>query len=60
MRNIARILIEKHLPCNVDLAADQSVMNGLKAVLNVMADPNTWAYARDKADSLNEEKNNKM
>ena len=56
LRNIARILIEKHLPCNVDLAADPSVMNGLKAVLNVMADPNTWAYARNKADSLNEEK----
>lgn len=58
LKNIARILIEKHLPCNVDLAADPSVMNGLKAVLNVMADPKTWAYARDKADRLNELKVN--
>ena len=55
-QSVSSRLIEKHLPCNVDLAADPSVMNGLKAVLNVMADPKTWAYARDKADSLNEEK----
>lgn len=60
LKNIARMLIEKHLPHDVDLAADPSVMTGLKAVLNTMADPATWAYARDKADSLNEEKNNKM
>lgn len=60
LKNIARMLIEKHLPHDVDLAADPSVMTGLKAVLNTMADPKTWAYARDKADSLNEEKNNKM
>lgn len=56
LKNIARTLIEKHLPHDVDLAQDPSVMNGLKAVLNVMADPKTWAYARDKADSLNKEK----
>ena len=53
LKNIARMLIEKHLPHDVDLAADPSVMTGLKAVLNTMADPATWAYARDKADRLN-------
>ena len=41
---------------DTDIAADPSVMTGLKAVLNTMADPKTWAYARDKADSLNMEK----
>ena len=56
LKNIARMLIEKHLPHDVDLAQDPSVMTGLKAVLNTMADPKTWAYARDKADSLNKEK----
>ena len=35
------------------IAADPSVITGLKAVLNVMADPQTWIYARDKADELN-------
>lgn len=54
LKNIARMLIEKHLPHDVDLAADPSVMNGLKAVLNTMADPATWAYAREKADRLNQ------
>lgn len=58
LRNIARTLIEKHLPHDVDLAADTSVMTGLKVVLNTMADPATWAYAREKADSLNELKVN--
>ena len=58
LKNIARMLIEKHLPHDVDLAADPSVMTGLKAVLNTMADPATWAYARDKADRLNELKVN--
>lgn len=53
LKNIARTLIEKHLPHDVDLAADPSVMTGLKAVLNTMADPSTWAYAREKADELN-------
>ena len=53
LKNIARILIEKHLPQDVDLAADPSVVTGLKAVLNTMADPATWAYAREKADELN-------
>ena len=53
LRNIARMLIDKHLPCDVDLAEDPSVVTGLKAVLNVMADPQTWIYARDKADELN-------
>ena len=53
LKNIARMLIEKHLPHDVDLAADPSVMTGLKAVLNTMADPQTWVYARDKADELN-------
>lgn len=53
LKNIALMLIDKHLPQDVDLAQDQSVMVGLKAVLNTMADPAMWAYARDKADRLN-------
>ena len=56
LRCIAQSLLEKHLPADFDLAADPSVMTGLKAVLNTMADPQTWAYARDKADELNEVK----
>lgn len=60
LRNIAQQLIEKWLPDDVDLSQDKSVETGLKAVLNVMADTNTWIYARDKADELNhvEHKNN--
>ena len=58
LKNIARILIEKRLPQDFDLAADPSVMTGLKAVLNTMADPATWVYAREKADRLNELKVN--
>lgn len=61
LRNIAQQLIEKWLPDDVNLAEDKSVETGLKAVLNVMADTDTWIYARDKADELNnvEHKNNK-
>lgn len=54
LRNMARLLIDRHLPHDVDLAQDPSVMTGLKAVLNTMADPATWAYAREKADRLNQ------
>lgn len=53
LRNIALMLIDKRLPYDVDWTKDQSVMTGLKAVLNTMADPAMWAYARDKADELN-------
>lgn len=62
LRNIARILVEDKLTDDVDLTEDKSVETGLKAVLNVMADTNTWIYARDKADELNhvENKNNKQ
>ena len=56
LRCIAQSLLEKHLPQDFDLAADPSVVTGLKAVLNTMADPATWAYARDKADELNKSK----
>lgn len=56
LRGMARQLLEKRLPPDADLAADPSVQTGLKAVLNVMADPGTWAYARDKADMLNKVK----
>lgn len=62
LRNIARILVEDKLTDDVDLSQDKSVETGLKAVLNVMADTNTWIYARDKADELNhvEHKNNEQ
>ena len=53
LRCMAQALLEKHLPHDSDIAADPSVITGLKAVLNVMADPQTWIYARDKADELN-------
>lgn len=61
LRNIARILVEDKLTDDVNIAEDKSVETGLKAVLNVMSDTNTWIYARDKADELNhvEHKNNK-
>ena len=53
LRNIAQQLLDKWLPDDVDLIKDPSVNTGLKAVLNVMADTNTWIYARNKADELN-------
>lgn len=59
LRNIARILVEDKLTDDVDLSQDKSVETGLKAVLNVMADTNTWIYARDKADELNHKSNKK-
>lgn len=57
LRNIARILVEDKLTDNVNIAEDKSVETGLKAVLNVMSDTNTWIYARDKADELNHKSN---
>lgn len=53
LRNIARILVEDKLTDDVNLAEDKSVETGLKAVLNVMADTDTWIYAREKANNLN-------
>lgn len=53
LRNIARILVEDKLTDDVNLAEDKSVETGLKAVLNVMADTDTWIYAREKANKLN-------
>lgn len=57
LRNIARILVEDKLMDDVNIAEDKSVETGLKAVLNVMSDTNTWIYARDKADELNHKSN---
>lgn len=61
LRNITQQLLDKWFPDDIDLSQDKSVETGLKAVLNVMADTNTWIYARNKADELNhvENKNNK-
>lgn len=60
LRNIAHQLIDKWLPEDVDLVKVPDVEAGLKAVLNVMADVNTWIYAREKAEMLNKKnKNNK-
>lgn len=59
LRNIARILVEDKLMDDVNIAEDKSVETGLKAVLNVMSDTNTWIYARDKADELNHKSNKK-
>lgn len=58
LRNIARILVEDKLTDDIDLTKDKSVETGLKAVLDVMADTNTWIYARDKADELNHVEHN--
>lgn len=58
LRNIARILVEDKLTDDVNIAEDKSVETGLKAVLNVMSDTNTWIYARDKADELNHVEHN--
>lgn len=57
LRNIARILVEDKLTDDVNIAEDKSVETGLKVVLNVMSDTNTWIYARDKADELNHKSN---
>nr|DAZ12308.1 MAG TPA: hypothetical protein [Caudoviricetes sp.] len=57
LRNIARILVEDKLTDDVNFAEDKSVETGLKAVLNVMSDTNTWIYARDKANELNHKSN---
>lgn len=57
LRNITRILVEDKLTDDVNIAEDKSVETGLKAVLNVMSDTNTWIYARDKADELNHKSN---
>lgn len=57
LRNIARILVEDKLTDDVNIAEDKSVETGLKAVLNVMSDTNTWIYARDKVDELNHKSN---
>lgn len=57
LRNIARILVEDKLTDDVNIAEDKSVETGLKAVLNVMSDTNTWIYTRDKADELNHKSN---
>lgn len=59
LRNIARILVEDKLTDDVNIAEDKSVETGLKAVLNVMSDTNTWIFARDKADELNHKSNKK-
>lgn len=59
LRNIARILVEDKLTDDVNIAEDKSVETGLKAVLNVMSDTNTWIYARDKADELSHKSNKK-
>lgn len=59
LRNIARMLVEDKLTDDVNIAEDKSVETGLKAVLNVMSDTNTWIYARDKADDLNHKSNKK-
>lgn len=58
LRNIARILVEDKLTDDVNIAEDKSVETGLKAVLNVMADVNTWIYAREKAEMLNKKNKN--
>lgn len=57
LRNIAQELLDKWLPDDVDLIKYPSVNTGLKAVLKVMSDTNTWIYARDKADELNYKSN---
>lgn len=58
LRNIAHQLIDKWLPEDVDLVKVPDVEAGLKAVLNVMADVNTWIYAREKAEILNKKNKN--
>ena len=53
LNHIVDEVISKAVPDNTDLLADPSVETGCKAVLNVLADPDTWCNARDKADRLN-------
>lgn len=53
LRLMAEGLLERHLPDGFDLLADQSVRIGCQAVLNIMADVDTWVFAREKAERLN-------
>jgi len=53
LSRLARVLIEPNSVGDIDLFTDQSVIDGCKAVVNVLGDVNTWIYARDKADELN-------
>lgn len=45
--------LKGRLPEGLDIAADPTVRNGCKAVLNVLGDVGTWVRARDKADKQN-------
>lgn len=53
LRLMAEGLLERHLPDGFDLLADQSVRIGCQAVLNIMANVDTWVFAREKAERLN-------
>ena len=53
LREIAQALLERCLPKDTDLLADPTVKLGCRAVLNCMASPETWIFARDKAERLN-------
>lgn len=59
LRVMARCLLRDRLPAEADILSDTDVMNGCKALLNVLSDTGTWVYARDEADRLNSVRNEK-
>lgn len=49
---LAEELLGSRVPEGTDLPSDPLIRQGCNAVLNVLADPKTWQYARDTADRL--------
>lgn len=59
LRVMARCLFRRRLPADTDILSCADVRNGCKALLNVLSDTETWVYARDEADRLNNVDNKK-
>lgn len=59
LRVMARCMFEHRLPADTDILSCADVRNGCKALLNVLSDTETWVYARDEADRLNNVENEK-
>lgn len=52
LTRLAHALIEPNSKGDIDLFTDRAILDGCKAVVNVLGDVKTWEYARDKADEL--------
>lgn len=56
LRWLARMIVEPVANDDLDLPADTQVSNGVKIILERLADIDTWKYAVEKANSLNGKK----